>query len=286
MSAAGTPRIVAHCRAGFEAEAAEDLRRAAAAVETSVEVDAPVGRGFVVATPRTFDSQRWPRALLEAPPVFVRALFFGTGPHSLFDAARRRGSPDRVAPLVELARGASRRLSVARALRTRRADSSCSERCISKRPTPTTARSCRASARRSRSPWPSACATKVPSLPMAPRIAGAARALRRRGAGLRRRKPRAMGQPLADGDPAAAHARGSAIALDLEARGGDPRVSRRTRARAPSCRNARGRSRRRARRLDVAARSSGPAASPRSTMDRSRETSPTIRSSPTCASMA
>ena len=104
MSAAGAPRIVAHCRAGFEAEAAEDLRRAAAVVETSVEVDAPAGRGFIVATPRTFDSQRWPRALLQAPPVFVRALFFGTGPHSLFDAARRKGRPDRVAPLVELAK--------------------------------------------------------------------------------------------------------------------------------------------------------------------------------------
>jgi 23S rRNA (cytidine2498-2'-O)-methyltransferase len=103
MSAAGAPRIVAHCRAGFEAEAAEDLRRAAAAVETSVEIDAPAGRGFIVATPRTFDSQRWPRALLQAPPVFVRALFFGTGPHFLFDAARRKGRPDRVAPLVEIA---------------------------------------------------------------------------------------------------------------------------------------------------------------------------------------
>jgi 23S rRNA (cytidine2498-2'-O)-methyltransferase len=96
------PRIVAHCRAGFEPEAAADFQRVAAAAETDVEVDAPAGRGFVVATPRTFDSQRWPRALVQAPPVFVRALFFGTGPHPLFDPARRKGRPDRVAPLAAL----------------------------------------------------------------------------------------------------------------------------------------------------------------------------------------
>jgi 23S rRNA (cytidine2498-2'-O)-methyltransferase len=103
VSEAGVPRIIAHCRAGFEAEAAADLRRVAAAAETDVEVDAPVGRAFIVATPRTFDSQRWPRALLQVPPVFVRALSFGTGPHQLFDAARRKGRPDRVAPLALLA---------------------------------------------------------------------------------------------------------------------------------------------------------------------------------------
>ena len=99
MSAA---RIIAHCRAGFEPEAAADLRRAAAAAQTDLEIDAPAGRGYVVATLRSFDSQRWPRALLEAPPVFVRALFFGAGPHTLFDAARTRGRPNRVAPLVAL----------------------------------------------------------------------------------------------------------------------------------------------------------------------------------------
>ena len=102
MSESGIPRIVAYCRAGFEAEAAADLRRAGAAAEAAVEVDAPTGRGFVVATPRTFDSQRWPRALVESPPVFIRSLFFGTGPHALFDSARKKGRPDRVAPLAAL----------------------------------------------------------------------------------------------------------------------------------------------------------------------------------------
>jgi 23S rRNA (cytidine2498-2'-O)-methyltransferase len=94
------PRVVAHCRAGFENEAAADLRSVAAAIGTNVEVEAPVGRGFIVATPRTFDSQRWPRALLESPPVFIRALFFGAGPHRLFDPSRSKGRPDRVTPLV------------------------------------------------------------------------------------------------------------------------------------------------------------------------------------------
>ena len=97
-----TPRLVAHCRASFEPEAASDLRRVAAAAQTTVEVDAPVGRGFVVATPQAFDAQRWPRALKEAPPIFVRALFFGTGAHALLDAKPAKGRPDRVAPVLSL----------------------------------------------------------------------------------------------------------------------------------------------------------------------------------------
>ena len=97
-----THRIVAHCRAGFEPEVAADLRRVADHAEAEVEFDAPVGRGFVVATPQPFDAQRWPRALREAPPVFVRALFFGSGPHTLFDPALAGRRPDRVGPLAGL----------------------------------------------------------------------------------------------------------------------------------------------------------------------------------------
>jgi 23S rRNA (cytidine2498-2'-O)-methyltransferase len=97
-----TPRVLAHCRGGFEPEAASDLRRVAAAAETDAEIDAAVGRGYVVAMPRAFDSQRWPRALERTPPVFVRSLFFGTGPHALADASRPKGRPDRVPPLVAL----------------------------------------------------------------------------------------------------------------------------------------------------------------------------------------
>jgi len=97
-----TPRLIAHCRAGFEPEAAADLRRVAAAAEAAVAVDAPTGRGFVVATPEPFDAQRWPRALAAAPPVFVRALFFGTGPHALLEGAPTKGRANRVTPLAEL----------------------------------------------------------------------------------------------------------------------------------------------------------------------------------------
>jgi 23S rRNA (cytidine2498-2'-O)-methyltransferase len=97
-----TPRIVAHCRAGFEAEAAADLQCLASVAETELAADAPTKRGFVVATPRVFDSQRWPRALERMPPMFIRSLFFGTGPHTLFDPSTAKGRPDRVIPLITL----------------------------------------------------------------------------------------------------------------------------------------------------------------------------------------
>jgi 23S rRNA (cytidine2498-2'-O)-methyltransferase len=94
--------IIAHCRAGFETEAGADLQRAATAAGGDVALDAPIGRGFVVAAPSPFDAQRWPKALAAVPPIFVRSLFFGTGPHALFDPARTKGRPDRVAPLTAL----------------------------------------------------------------------------------------------------------------------------------------------------------------------------------------
>jgi 23S rRNA (cytidine2498-2'-O)-methyltransferase len=94
--------LVAHFRAGFEAEAGADLRLAAEAAGADVALDAPIGRGYVVAVPRPYDAQRWPRALAAAPPVFVRSLFFGSGLHALFDANRARGRPDRVVPLAAL----------------------------------------------------------------------------------------------------------------------------------------------------------------------------------------
>jgi 23S rRNA (cytidine2498-2'-O)-methyltransferase len=97
-----TPRIVAHCRAGFEAEATSDLQCLAAVAEAEIGIDAPAGRGFVVATPRAFDSQRWPRALERVPPMFIRSLFFGSGPHELFESSKAKGRPDRVVPLVAL----------------------------------------------------------------------------------------------------------------------------------------------------------------------------------------
>jgi 23S rRNA (cytidine2498-2'-O)-methyltransferase len=96
------PLVVAHCRAGFEPEAAADLGRLAQAADDRIDVDALPGRGFVVGRLARFDSRPWPSVLLRSPPIFVRSLFFGSGPHPLIDAAAKRGRPDRVAPLVQL----------------------------------------------------------------------------------------------------------------------------------------------------------------------------------------
>jgi len=93
------PALVAHCRAGFEAEAAADLAEIAQAAGTTLALDAPRGRGFVVARPAHFDSVRLRRVLDRASPIFVRSLFVGSGPHALFDPAAVKGRPDRVAPL-------------------------------------------------------------------------------------------------------------------------------------------------------------------------------------------
>jgi 23S rRNA (cytidine2498-2'-O)-methyltransferase len=94
--------LVAQCRAGFEREAAIDLGRIATAAHSEIDVDAPAGRGFVVANAPKFDPQPWQRALAKRSPIFVRALFVGTGPHALLDSAAPRGRPDRVGPLTAL----------------------------------------------------------------------------------------------------------------------------------------------------------------------------------------
>jgi len=44
----------------------------------------------------------WKKALQDGAPIFVRSLFVGSGPHTLFDIASVRGRPDRVAPLLPL----------------------------------------------------------------------------------------------------------------------------------------------------------------------------------------
>ncbi len=94
--------LVAHCRAGFEPEAASDLSRLAAHARESIAIDAPAGRGFVAGTLTSFDPPRWARAIERSPPVFVRSLFVGTGPHPLFERATTKGRPDRVEPLLAL----------------------------------------------------------------------------------------------------------------------------------------------------------------------------------------
>ena len=94
--------LVAHCRAGFEPEAAADLLRLAEAAGTALDLDAPTGRGFVVGRPARFDPSRWAKTLAGAAPIFIRSLFVGSGPHVLFDPARAKGRPDRVMPLIAL----------------------------------------------------------------------------------------------------------------------------------------------------------------------------------------
>ena len=94
--------LVALCRAGFEPEAAADLRQIAAATGTTLAADGPSGRGFVVARPAYFAPAKWARALDASAPVFVRSLFIGSGPHPLLDLGGDGARPDRVAPLVAL----------------------------------------------------------------------------------------------------------------------------------------------------------------------------------------
>jgi 23S rRNA (cytidine2498-2'-O)-methyltransferase len=94
--------LVAHCRVGFEPEAAADLLRLADAAGTVLDLDAPTGRAFVVGRPARFDRSRWTKTLAGAAPIFIRSLFVGSGPHVLFDPARTKGRPDRVVPLIAL----------------------------------------------------------------------------------------------------------------------------------------------------------------------------------------
>lgn len=89
--------VVAHCRAGFEAECAADLARIAAVAGASLSIDAPAERAFVTAT-GVVDHSRWKATLANTRPIFARSVFTGSGPHAL--SAR-----DRITPIVALATG-------------------------------------------------------------------------------------------------------------------------------------------------------------------------------------
>ena len=91
--------VVALCRAGFEPEAAADLARIARAASIDVSVAPGRGGGFVVASAPRLDPEAWRRAALAQPPIFVRSLFAGSGPHAI--ASRDVARPDRIAPLVD-----------------------------------------------------------------------------------------------------------------------------------------------------------------------------------------
>ncbi|MEO8486990.1 MAG: 23S rRNA (cytidine(2498)-2'-O)-methyltransferase RlmM [Betaproteobacteria bacterium] len=95
MSAA----VVALCRAGFEPEAELDLARVAHDAGFRLDITATRGAGSVVARSEHLDHATWRRAILAHPPIFVRSLFVGSGPHTI--VVQDHGRPDRIAPLAE-----------------------------------------------------------------------------------------------------------------------------------------------------------------------------------------
>ena len=92
--------VVVLCRAGFEAEAASDLRAVAERSNASLECAVDRGTGFVVGRSTGIDAERWRRAWIALPPIFVRTAMIGTGPYDL-DRSDPRGRPDRVSPLID-----------------------------------------------------------------------------------------------------------------------------------------------------------------------------------------
>ena len=85
--------LVAHCRAGFEAETGADLRRVAARAEAAIELE--LAQAYVIATAADAD---WHSALAMAPPIFARSVFVGAGPFELIHDAH--GRADRVTPIL------------------------------------------------------------------------------------------------------------------------------------------------------------------------------------------
>ncbi|HSV18983.1 MAG TPA: 23S rRNA (cytidine(2498)-2'-O)-methyltransferase RlmM [Casimicrobiaceae bacterium] len=93
-------RVLALCRAGFEAEAARDLAELGA--RTGVRLTTLTEPGFAIASIGAGDPPslgRWSTALAAADPVFTRTVVFGTGPHRIAPADAR-ARPDRITPLV------------------------------------------------------------------------------------------------------------------------------------------------------------------------------------------
>jgi 23S rRNA (cytidine2498-2'-O)-methyltransferase len=96
-------RIVAYCRSGFEPEAAADIRRAAARAGDSVDIASTPLQGFVIATTNMTQRDAWRRALVDAPAVFARSVFTGEGPFKIADADSKARA-DRVTPLLQAIR--------------------------------------------------------------------------------------------------------------------------------------------------------------------------------------
>lgn len=101
-----SPALVAYCRAGFEPEAAADLRRIAATAATDIAIAAAPDSGYVLGT--VTDANGVAAALAQADPIFTRAVFLAHGPIALVPEATvlppaARAAPsrvDRVTPLL------------------------------------------------------------------------------------------------------------------------------------------------------------------------------------------
>lgn len=97
--------VVAHCRAGFEPEAACDLLAIAARLRETIAPHVARHAGYVTAEARTDVAAhlaRWTGALQAVSPVFARSVFFATGPWML-TAGTHGQRPDRVARLLAAA---------------------------------------------------------------------------------------------------------------------------------------------------------------------------------------
>lgn len=97
--------ILAQCREGFEAEAAEDVAAIARAADVEVRTSPQPRTGFVVATTvgsRTPDLSAWSTAQRHASPVFARSVCYGAS--IALTPASAPGRSDRVTPLAEAAR--------------------------------------------------------------------------------------------------------------------------------------------------------------------------------------
>ena len=92
--------LVAYCRAGFEGEAATDLRRIAASATTTVELSTVPANGYVIARGQSVDDAAWERAESAVPPIFARSVFAGIGPVALLPQEAGAGRADRVTPLL------------------------------------------------------------------------------------------------------------------------------------------------------------------------------------------
>src|SRR5215471_8132402 len=100
-------QIVAHCRAGFEAETAQDLTQIAAVATATIDPIVTRDSALVIARIRDASCPtlgQWSGAIARRLPIFARSIAFGNGPEQLFDRAAT-GRPDRLTPLVGLIEG-------------------------------------------------------------------------------------------------------------------------------------------------------------------------------------